>query len=451
MSIIEMFDFLMYGGGDMEEKGSARMDTNGKEAPVSAGEEYAAGAASAPVSEETPSVPDEGGASEREKENGASPLSKRRKFALAVGHFFKSSVVPVVALAAAGITCFFVPFDREYLGYFDLQTLSCLFCTLAVVAAFKNIRFFVWLADIIVRRFKNMRNIVLALVFVTYFGSMVMANDMALITFLPLGYFVLDSCGNKKLTALTFIMQNIAANLGGMLTPFGNPQNLYLYSYFNIAAGEFFKIMALPFAVAFLLILGVCLFVKPEKAEVLSAPKKTPPVWRIALYSALFVLSVLIVFRVFPYYWGLLAVTALLLIFDFRAVLRVDYGLLFTFCAFFVFSGNMARIPAVEEFLGGLVALDPLAFGVLSCQVISNVPSAVLLSKFTSDYANLLVAVNIGGLGTPIASLASLITLNTYRRVCPGQTKKYIAKFLLLNFSFLAVLIGVGYLNVLIV
>ena len=427
------------------------METSRKEESASVAEEYAAGAASAPVSEETPSVPDEGGASEREKENGASPLSKRRKFALAVGHFFKSSVVPVVALAAAGITCFFVPFDREYLGYFDLQTLSCLFCTLAVVAAFKNIRFFVWLADIIVRRFKNMRNIVLALVFVTYFGSMVMANDMALITFLPLGYFVLDSCGNKKLTALTFIMQNIAANLGGMLTPFGNPQNLYLYSYFNIAAGEFFKIMALPFAVAFLLILGVCLFVKPEKAEVLSAPKKTPPVWRIALYSALFVLSVLIVFRVFPYYWGLLAVTAALLIFDFRAVLRVDYGLLFTFCAFFVFSGNMARIPAVEEFLGGLVALDPLAFGVLSCQVISNVPSAVLLSKFTSDYANLLVAVNIGGLGTPIASLASLITLNTYRRVCPGQTKKYIAKFLLLNFSFLAVLIGVGYLNVLIV
>ena len=136
---------------------------------------------------------------------------------------------------------------------------------------------------------------------------------------------------------------------------------------------------------------------------------------------------------------------------DFRAVLRVDYGLLLTFCAFFVFSGNMARIPAVEKFLGWLVSLDPLAFGVLSCQVISNVPSAVLLSKFTADYANLLVAVNIGGLGTPIASLASLITLNTYRRVRPGETKKYILKFLLINFSFLAVLIGVGYLNALIV
>ncbi len=386
-----------------------------------------------------------------EQSTESKPLSKKRRAALAVGHFFKSSVVLIVALAAAGITCIFVPIDGEYLGYFDWQTLSCLFCTLAVVAAFKNIRFFVWLADIIVRRFKNMRNIVLALVFVTYFGSMIMANDMALITFLPLGYFVLDSCGNKKLTALTFIMQNIAANLGGMLTPFGNPQNLYLYSYYSIGAGEFFKIMALPFAVAFLLILGVCLFVRPEKAEVLSAPKKTPPVWRIAVYTALFVLSVLIVFRVFPYYWGLLAVAAALLILDYRSILHVDYGLLLTFCAFFVFSGNMARIPAVENFLGSLVARDPLAFGVLSCQVISNVPSAVLLSKFTADYANLLVAVNIGGLGTPIASLASLITLNTYRRVCPGETKKYVLKFLLFNFSFLAVLLGVGYLNALLI
>ena len=379
------------------------------------------------------------------------PLTRRRRFALAAVHFFKSSVVLLVALAAAGITCIFVPVDREYLGYFDLQTLACLFCTLAVVAAFKNIRFFEWLADVIVRRFKNMRNIVLALVFVTYFGSMIMANDMALITFLPLGYFVLESCGNRKLTAFTFIMQNIAANLGGMLTPFGNPQNLYLYSFYSIGAGEFFRIMALPFAVAFVVILGVCLFVKPQGAQVLSRPHNAPSVWRSVAYAALFALSVLIVFDVFPYYWGLLAVAVCLLVLDFRAVLRVDYGLLLTFCAFFVFSGNMARIPAVRDFLGGLIALDPLAFGVLSCQVISNVPSAVLLSRFTSDYASLLVAVNIGGLGTPVASLASLITLNTYRRVRPGETKKYILKFLLVNFSFLAVLIGAGYLNALLV
>ena len=373
--------------------------------------------------------------------------SRGRRALLAIGHAAKSSVVLIVALVAAGITCFFVPFDGEYLGYFDLDTLACLFCTLAVVAAFKDIKFFEWLADIIVRRFKNMRNIVLALVFVTYFGSMIMANDMALITFLPLGYFVLDSCGNKKLTAFTFIMQNIAANLGGMLTPFGNPQNLYLYSYYSIGAGEFFKIMALPFAAAFVLILAACLFVKPERAEISAKRKARPPVWRVAAYTALFALSVLIVFRVFPYYWGLLAVAAALLLLDFRSLLRVDYALLLTFCAFFVFSGNMARIPAVENFLGWLIALDPLAFGTLSCQIISNVPSAVLLSKFTSDYARLLIAVNIGGLGTPIASLASLITLNTYRRVRPGETKKYLARFSALNFSFLAVLMGAGYLT----
>ena len=384
------------------------------------------------------------------EEQTETPPRGRRALA-AIAHVAKSSAVLIVALIAAGVTCFFVPFDEEYLGYFDWGTLACLFCTLAVVAALKNIKFFEWLADIIVRRFKNMRNVVLALVFVTYFGSMVMANDMALVTFLPLGFFVLESCGNKKLTAFVFIMQNIAANLGGMLTPFGNPQNLYLYSYYSIPTGEFFKIMALPVAAAFVLILGVCLFVKPVPAEVHSRPKNRPPVWRSVAYAALFVLSVLIVFRVFPYYWGLLAVVVALLILDFRAILRVDYSLLLTFCAFFVFSGNLARIPAVADFLGGLVALDPLAFGTLSCQVISNVPSAVLLSKFTSDYARLLVAVNIGGLGTPIASLASLITLNTFRRVCPGETKRYVLKFLAFNFAFLAVLIGVGYLNALIV
>ena len=365
--------------------------------------------------------------------------------------FVKGNVVLLVALVAAGITCIFVPFDEAYADYFDWSTLACLFCTLAVVAAFKNIRFFVWLADVIVRRFKNMRNITLALVFVTFFGSMIMANDMALVTFLPLGYFVLESCGNKKLTAFVFIMQDIAANLGGMLTPFGNPQNLYLYSYYSIPTGEFFSIMALPFAAAFVMIFVICMFVKPEPASVQFDAHVRPPMWRVAVYAALFALSLCIVFRLFPYYWGLLAVVIGLLILDFRALLRVDYALLLTFCAFFIFSGNLARIPAVAEGLGALVEWDPLAVGALSCQFISNVPSAVLLSKFTQDYPALLIAVNAGGLGTPIASLASLITLNTFRRFNPGQTGKYLARFLLFNFGFLAVLIGVGYLTLLFV
>ena len=359
--------------------------------------------------------------------------------------FCKAFFLPIVALIAAAITCCFVPFDREYLGYFDLRTLACLFCTMAVVGAFKDVRFFLWLAERIVRAFRNMRNIVLALVFITFFGSMILANDMALITFLPLATIVFRCCEDKKYLAFTFIMQNIAANLGGMLTPFGNPQNLYLYSFYQIPTAEFFAIMATPFAVALVLILICCLFVRPMPVSVPQNPIPAPKPWRIACYAVLFAVSVLIVFRVFPYYWGALAVVVALIAFDRRAFLRVDYGLLVTFSAFFVFSGNLARIPAVRDAIGSLLALSPLFVGILSCQVMSNVPSAVLLSKFTSDYRNLLLAVNLGGLGTPIASLASLITLKEYSRADRGGTLRYLGLFLLLNFGFLAVLIGSAY------
>lgn len=363
----------------------------------------------------------------------------------------KSRIVLIVALVAAAVTCFFVPPDGGYADYFDLDTLSCLFCTLAVVSALKRRRFFEWLAVKIVTAFGNMRRVTFALVFVTYFGSMIMANDMALITFLPLGWLVLSSCGKTKYTAFVFVMQNVAANLGGMLTPFGNPQNLYLYSFFEINAGEFFAIMAIPFAVAFVLIAGTCLVVKPEPIRLETHPEPAPPVWRMIVYFVLFALSVMIVFRVFPYYVGLIVVTVALAILEPKCFLRVDYGLLLTFCAFFVFSGNLARIPAVRDLLASVVAMSPLLVGTATCQVISNVPSAVLLSRFTTDYRHLLIAVNIGGLGTPVSSLASLITLGEYRKREPGKTLRYLGLFSLINFSYLAVLIGSSYLADLIV
>ena len=363
----------------------------------------------------------------------------------------KSRIVLIVALVAAAVTCFFVPPDGGYADYFDLDTLSCLFCTLAVVSALKRRRFFEWLATGIVTAFGNMRRVTFALVFVTYFGSMIMANDMALITFLPLGWLVLSSCGKTKYTAFVFVMQNVAANLGGMLTPFGNPQNLYLYSFFEINAGEFFAIMAIPFAVAFVLIAGTCFVVKPVPIRLETHPEPAPPVWRMIVYFVLFALSVMIVFRVFPYYVGLIVVTVALAILEPKCFLRVDYGLLLTFCAFFVFSGNLARIPAVRDLLASVVAMSPLLVGTATCQVISNVPSAVLLSRFTTDYRHLLIAVNIGGLGTPVSSLASLITLGEYRKREPGKTLRYLGLFSLINFSYLAVLIGSSYLADLIV
>ena len=377
-------------------------------------------------------------------------VAKASKWYIVKG-ILKSRIVLIVALVAAAVTCFFVPPDGGYADYFDLDTLSCLFCTLAVVSALKRRRFFEWLATGIVTAFGNMRRVTFALVFVTYFGSMIMANDMALITFLPLGWLVLSSCGKTKYTAFVFVMQNVAANLGGMLTPFGNPQNLYLYSFFEINAGEFFAIMAIPFAVAFVLIAGTCLVVKPEPIRLETHPEPAPPVWRMIVYFVLFALSVMIVFRVFPYYVGLIVVTVALAILEPKCFLRVDYGLLLTFCAFFVFSGNLARIPAVRDMLASVVAMSPLLVGTATCQVISNVPSAVLLSRFTTDYRHLLIAVNIGGLGTPVSSLASLITLGEYRKREPGKTLRYLGLFSLINFSYLAVLIGSSYLADLIV
>ena len=377
-------------------------------------------------------------------------VAKASKWYIVKG-ILKSRIVLIVALVAAAVTCFFVPPDGGYADYFDLDTLSCLFCTLAVVSALKRRRFFEWLAAGIVTAFGNMRRVTFALVFVTYFGSMIMANDMALITFLPLGWLVLSSCGKTKYTAFVFVMQNVAANLGGMLTPFGNPQNLYLYSFFEIGAGEFFAIMAIPFAVAFVLIAGTCLVVKPEPIRLETHPEPAPPVWRTIVYFVLFALSVMIVFRVFPYYVGLIVVTVALAILEPKCFLRVDYGLLLTFCAFFVFSGNLSRIPAVRDLLASVVAMSPLLVGSATCQVISNVPSAVLLSRFTTDYRHLLIAVNIGGLGTPVSSLASLITLGEYRKREPGKTLRYLGLFSLINFSYLAVLIGSSYLADLIV
>ena len=175
---------------------------------------------------------------------------KSKKYFSSISSFCKKNIVMMIALALAIITSLIVPVDKEYLGYFDFKTLACLFSVLAVVCALKNINFFYMLAYKIVKVFKTTRMSVLGLVYITFIGSMLIANDMALLTFLPLGYIVLTTTKKEKYMAFTFIMQNIAANLGGMLTPFGNPQNLYLYSKFNIPTGEFVAIMIVPFLIA---------------------------------------------------------------------------------------------------------------------------------------------------------------------------------------------------------
>ena len=357
-----------------------------------------------------------------------------------VRRFVKKNAVMTVALVAAVITSFVIPPDKAYLGYFDFKTLTCLFCVLAVVCALKNIRFFYILAKKVVQLFKNARLSVLALVYITFIGSMLIANDMALLTFLPLGYFVLTTTGKEKYMAFTFIMQNIAANLGGMLTPFGNPQNLYLYTKFNIPTPEFMRIMAPPFALSVLLITVCCVvFVRPEPLRVEDEPVLLP-LARTALYLCLFLLSIIIVFRVIPYWIGLIVIPVLLLFVDHKALKKVDYPLLFTFVFFFIFAGNLARVEPVRTFFSMLLDKSTLLFSVLSCQFISNVPSAILLSQFTANYPELLVGVNIGGVGTLIASLASLITFREYTKNNPGKTGYYVKMFSAFNFGFLILL-----------
>ncbi|MBO5417335.1 MAG: citrate transporter [Clostridia bacterium] len=361
-----------------------------------------------------------------------------------VSDFIKKNTVLCIAFVAALVTSVIVkPDASECVSYIDFKTISCLFATLAVVCALKNIGFFTKVSHVIIEKTGNLRLGAAAVIFITYFGSMLIANDMALLTFLPLGYIVLKETHNEKYMAFVFVMQNIAANLGGMLTPFGNPQNLYLYSKFNISTGEFFLIMLRPFVIATVLIGVCCLLVKSEPMKLDVNDGKKLPGKRTAIYIVLFVLSIAIVFRVVHYVLGLAVILAAMLFLDRSALKKVDYPLLLTFVCFFIFAGNMSRIGVVNDVMSWLMEKNTLLFSALSCQVISNVPSAVLLSQFTGNYAELLLGVNIGGAGTLIASLASLITFREYSSHNPQKVKSYIGIFSALNFGFLFLLLAV--------
>ena len=370
-------------------------------------------------------------------------LRHLQKLALIIKHFVSNNTVLVIAGTLAAASCFIVKPDAEYMGYFDLKTLSCLFCTLAVICALKNIRFFTITARKIVTLAGNTRTLALSLVYITFIGSMFLANDMALLTFLPLGYISLSSTGKEKYMAPIFIFQNIAANLGGMLTPFGNPQNLYIYTKFNIPTGEFMGVMLLPFILSIVLFTVCCLFIPKEALTLNEDAKESFPKGRTAFYLILFTLTILTVFRLVPYYICLPIILVAILISDRKALAKVDYPLLLTFTAFFLLAGNVSRIGAVSEFFSLLLEKNTLLTSVLSCQVISNVPSAILLSEFTENWKELLVGVNIGGVGTLISSLASLITFREYTSHVKGKTLKYIALFSALNFGFLIILTAV--------
>jgi Na+/H+ antiporter NhaD/arsenite permease-like protein len=354
--------------------------------------------------------------------------------------FASKNIVLVIAAVLALISCFIVKPDSKYIEYFDFKTLTCLFCTLAVICALKNIRFFTITANKIVALTGNTRSLALTLVYITFIGSMFLANDMALITFLPLGYISLSATNNEKYMAPIFIIQNISANLGGMLTPFGNPQNLYIYTKFNIPTVEFMGIMVVPFIVSIILFTVCCLFIPKEDLKLINDTKEKIQPKKTAFYLVLFALTILMVFRLIPYYICLPIILIAILFTDKKALAKVDYPLLLTFVCFFLLAGNISRIEIVNHFFSSLLEKSTLLTSIFSCQVISNVPSAILLSEFTTNYKELLMGVNIGGVGTLISSLASLITFREYTSHVKGKTAQYIGLFTALNFGFLIVL-----------
>lgn len=354
--------------------------------------------------------------------------------------FIKKNTVFCIAALAALITAFFVPPDYEYLSYFDFKTLACLFLTLAVICALRNIKFFTIIARRLVIFSGNLRALFLMLITITFIGSMLIANDMALITFLPLGYFALNTAKQDKYMAYLFILQNISANLGGMLTPFGNPQNLYLYSYFKIDTLEFCGIMFPPFLLAISLLVIACIPIKPIKLTINDSFSEKLNIKKTTIYLILFAASLLIVFRIIPYFVGLIIIPLILLKLDKESLIMVDYALLGTFFFFFIFAGNLSRIEFVNTFVSNLLEKDSLLVSVFCCQGISNVPTAILLSRFTTDYRPLLLGVNIGGTGTLIASLASLITFSEFRILYPEKTKKYLFLFTAANVAFLVIM-----------
>ena len=347
-------------------------------------------------------------------------------------------MVAIISCILAIVTMFFVPIDKEYLYYIDFKTISCLFLISCIISAFKDINFFYAIARHIIIRFNTLRKSYIALLTITFVGSMIIANDMALITFLPLGYLILKETNNEDKEAFVFIMQNVAANLGGMLTPFGNPQNLYIYTKYNISNTDFIHIMIIPFIVAIFLLYLSVIFIKDNKLVLNRQDLKTSPI-KEKVYIFLFVIAIFVVFRYVPLIVGLIIIPIIILILDRYAFRNIDYSLLMTFVFFFIFSSNLARIDAVNVFFSKLLERNVYFTTLLSCQFMSNVPTSILLSKFTNNYIPLLYGVNIGGLGTLIASLASLITFRNYVALNPNKTFHYLALFSLINVTFIAI------------
>ena len=357
-------------------------------------------------------------------------------------NFIAKETVFCAAALCALATMLVVPPDAQYLHYIDFRVLCLLLCLMAVVGGLKSIGLFHWLTYQLLRRIHSGRVLGVTLVLLPFFSSMFVTNDVALIIFIPFPLMLLEQLGCRKSIIPVTVFQTVAANLGSMATPVGNPQNLYLYAFYSLSIGEFFSV-TLPLTAVSLLALALASAVllpkalpeqKLEKAGISSTKQ-------MMVYLALFALCLLTVFRIVPYLLTTAVIVLALLIADRKLLGEIDFMLLLTFVCFFTVSENLGRVESIRAFLQQLLQADALLTAVGTSQVISNVPAAIVLSGFTDQWRQMLSGVNIGGLGTPIASLASLITIKFYMRWPGAKILRFLGYFTLVNVIALAALL----------
>lgn len=369
-------------------------------------------------------------------------------------NWLKSEIVLVVASVFAIFSAFFVYPDLKYIEYIDFRVLALLFCLMIVVAGFNSIGLFDKLAKFITRRIKTVKGIILVMIMLCFFFGMIITNDVALIIFVPFCIMVLKKIQREDLYIPVIVLQTLGANMGSMLTPIGNPQNLYLYTHYNISIKEFLLTMLPVTAIAFVMLIISVMFIKGGKVEnnsIISTSNATTAdeteiksfkkIICYITYSILFILCLLTVLRVLPYYITLVIVIIGIAIVNPKLFKKVDYMLLLTFIAFFIFVGNMGRIQVIKAALEHMIVGKEMLLGIGVSQIISNVPAALLLSNFTESGRELLLGVNIGSLGTLIASMASLISYKYYCQIPKSKGTRYMLIFTVYNIAYLAVYI----------
>lgn len=361
----------------------------------------------------------------------------------AITNFVKKEIVFSIACLLAVVSCFAVKPSTDYISYIDFRTLSLLLALMLVVQGFKSCGLFDYLVNALIKKVKNKRQLAFMLVMLCFFSGMIITNDVALITFIPFSVALLSYVNDSRYSIYIIVLETIAANLGSMFTPIGNPQNLYLFSLSAMSIDEFLRLMLPYTALSFVLLAAGALLIKPvplTDVRHTSAESVTFSIKQFFLYVLLFCICLSTVLSLLDYKIMLAIVLICVIFFNRSLIIRADYILLLTFIAFFIFIGNMKNIPEVNHLLSTLVAGRECGISILSSQLISNVPAAMLLSGFTTGIKELIIGCNLGGLGTIIASMASLISFKFYGKMPDGSTGKYMLCFSIMNILFLIIL-----------